>query len=44
MLYILQNDDFSTTRSPESFDLDALNKDTNGNWALAAGNLRKLMR
>lgn len=31
-------------RCPSYFESDSLNKDTTGNWALAAGNLRKLLR
>uniref|UniRef100_A0A7S3HAB2 Calponin-homology (CH) domain-containing protein n=1 Tax=Spumella elongata TaxID=89044 RepID=A0A7S3HAB2_9STRA len=29
---------------PNHFEKDSLNKETTGNWALAAGNLRKLLR
>ena len=31
-------------RCPNHFEKDSLNKETTGNWALAAGNLRKLLR
>jgi hypothetical protein len=29
---------------PEHFEADQINRNTNDNWALAAGNLRKLLR